>query len=87
MKDHNRRDGEAVQDAQDLIAIGPAVDSELVLHDRHIELIKGCSRLHLRSGRPRGEVTHDVRSDDRFWPVDDSYDSGSVAIGKELGSK
>ena len=62
MKDHDRGDGEAVEYTEDLVAIGTAVDSELMLDYRYIELIKRRCRLRLRR-RPTGdEVMNDIRS-------------------------
>ena len=87
MKDHDRRDGEAVEYAEDLVAIGSAVDSKLVLDYRYIKLIKRRCGPRLRGDRPRDEVTNDIRSDDRFWLVDNSNDSGSAAGRNKLGSK
>jgi hypothetical protein len=87
VKDYDRRDGEPVEYTEDLVAIGSAVDSKLVLDYRYVELIKRCCGPRLRGDRPRDEMTNDIRSDDWFWLVDNSNNSGSAASRNELGSK
>ena len=87
VKNHDHRDGEAVEYAEDLVAIGSAVDSKLVLDYRYIKLIKRRCGLRLRGDRLRDEVTNDIRSDDRLWLVDNPNDSGSAAVRDKLGSK
>jgi len=87
MEDHDHRDGEAVEHAENLVAIGSAVDSKLVLDYRYIKLIKRRCGPRLRGDRLRDEVTDDIRPDDRFWLVDNSNDSGSAASRNKLVSK
>jgi hypothetical protein len=58
-----------------------------VLDYRYIKLIKRRCGLRLRRDRPRNQVTNDIGSDDRFWFVDNSNDSGSAASRNKFGAK
>ena len=79
--------GEAVEHTEDLFAICSAVDPELVLDYRYVKIIKRRCGPRLCGDRPRIELTYDIRSDDGFWLVDNTNDSGSAASRNKLGSK
>jgi hypothetical protein len=87
VQDHDGWHSETVEHTEDLVAIGSAVDSELVLDDRHIKLIERGRGPLLRGDRPRNEVSNDTRPDDRFWLIDNPNDSGTAARRDKSGSK
>ena len=87
MKHHDHRHRKPVKHTEDLVAIGAAIDSELVLHHRDVELVQRRRRLCLRSIRPWDEVRNDARVGGCFGPVDYPDDSASATGRHKLGAK
>jgi hypothetical protein len=87
MENDDHRDGEPVEYAEDLVAIGAAVDSELMLHDRYIERVQRRRRPQLRGVGSWYEVLNDIRADNLFESVDHPDDAASAAVRNEVGPK
>ena len=58
---HDDRDGELVEDGEDLIAVRSAVDPVLVLDDHHVESAEDLRRLGLTPRRTGDEVVDNFR--------------------------
>ena len=71
MEDDDDRDGEPLEDGEDLIAVGPAVDAVLVLHDDDVEVVEDGRRLGFAPGGTGDEVMDDLGPRAAPGPVDD----------------
>ena len=74
MEDDDDRNGDPLQDAEDLVAVGPAVDPVLVLHDGHVEVVQHGRRLGFPSGGTVDEMVDDFGARAAPGPVDDPHD-------------
>jgi hypothetical protein len=81
VEDDDDRNGEPLQDGEDLVAVGPAVDAVLVLDDDGVEAVENGGRLRFAARRAGDEVMHDLGSDAALEPVDHP-NHADVAAGR-----
>jgi hypothetical protein len=74
MEDDDGRDGQPLEDGEDLVAVGPAVNPVLVLDDDGVETIQNGGRLGFAARRVGDEVMDDLRPDAALESVDDPND-------------
>ncbi len=87
MQDHDARYEQGLEQRDDVLAVRPAVDAVLVLHDHHIEAVKDlCCRGRARRG-PVEEVMHDLAGQARRWLVEHAHDGYTIARPGQLSEQ
>ena len=72
---HDRGDGEGIEEGQHLVAVGPAVDTVLMLDDGDVELVQLRHRPAPACGRAPEQVVHDLGRGARLELVDEAHDA------------
>jgi hypothetical protein len=75
VEDDDHRNGDPLQDVQDLVAVRSAVNAVFVLHDGHVEVVEDGRRLGFPPGGTGDEVVDDLGPRAAPGPVDDPHHS------------